>query len=71
MEKVFPLPHIPHGATSLLTDIKKKHDKSICSSAQCVTLQQYFSHPSLVILLFSNPTHETKTGTAIKWKTKY
>jgi hypothetical protein len=31
-----------------------------------VTLQKYFSHTSTVILLFSNPTHETKTGIANK-----
>jgi hypothetical protein len=36
----------------LVTDIMKKHDKSIWSGAQSVTLQQYFSHPSLVIYFF-------------------
>ncbi len=35
------------------------------SSAQYVTLQKYFSHPSFTYLLnFSNPTQKTKTGTA-------
>jgi hypothetical protein len=30
----------------------------------CVTLQKYFSHPSLVIYFFFNLTHKTETGTA-------
>jgi hypothetical protein len=35
------------------------------SSAQCVTLQKYFSHPSFTyLLIFCNPTQQTKTGTA-------
>jgi hypothetical protein len=34
-----------------------------------VTLQKYFSHPSLVIHLFFNLTHKTKTGTANRWET--
>jgi hypothetical protein len=47
------------------------HQQQQCSIS--VTLQKYFSHPSLVIyflllllLLFSfaNPTHKTKTGIA-------
>jgi hypothetical protein len=38
--------------------------KSISSSAECVTLQKYYSHPSLVICLFANPTYKTETGTA-------
>jgi hypothetical protein len=59
-EKVFPLPHIPHGATSVVTDIVKKHDKSICSGAQSVTLQQYFSHPGLVIYFFPTPPIKLK-----------
>ncbi len=36
--------------------------------AQYVTLQKYFSHPSLVIYFFCNPTHKTETGTANKWE---
>jgi len=35
------------------------------SSAPYVTLQIYFSHPSFTyLLIFSNPTQKTKTGTA-------
>jgi len=34
-----------------------------------VTLQKYFSHPSLVIHLFFNLAHKTKTGTANRWET--
>jgi hypothetical protein len=35
------------------------------SSAQYVTLQKYFSNPSFTyLLIFSNPTQKTKTGTA-------
>jgi hypothetical protein len=48
-------PHV-HGGTN--------HPKSISSSAQYVTLDKYFSHPSLVIYFFSVPTHKTKAGTA-------
>jgi hypothetical protein len=41
----------------------------ISSGAQYVTLQKYFSHPSLVIYFLSNPTHKTKTRTPNKWET--
>jgi hypothetical protein len=34
-----------------------------------VSLQKYFSLPSLVIYLFSNPTHKTKARAANKWET--
>jgi hypothetical protein len=34
---------------------------SIPRGARCKTLQKYFSHPSLVIYFFLNPTHKTKT----------
>ncbi len=34
-----------------------------------MTLQKCFSHPSLVIHLFFNLTHKTKTGTANRWET--
>jgi hypothetical protein len=34
-----------------------------------VTLQKYFSHPSLVIYLFSNPNNKSETGTANRWET--
>jgi hypothetical protein len=34
-----------------------------------VTLQEYFSYQSLVIYLFSNPAHKTKTGIASRWQT--
>jgi hypothetical protein len=30
--------------------------------------RKYFWHPSLVILLFCNPTHKTETGTANMWE---
>jgi hypothetical protein len=49
-----------------------QHDSLIvvlCTSAQHATLQKYFSHPSLVIYFFSNPTHKTKIGTATRWET--
>ncbi len=36
---------------------------SISNGAQYVTLQKYFSHPSLVISCFCNPTHKSETGT--------
>jgi hypothetical protein len=32
-------------------------------------LQKYFSHPSLVIYFFCNPTHDTQTEIANRWKT--
>ncbi len=38
----------------------------ISSGAQDTTLQKYFSHPSLVIYFFFNPTHKTETGPANK-----
>ncbi len=34
-----------------------------------MTLEKYFSHPSLVIYFFPTQTGKTKTGTANKWKT--
>jgi hypothetical protein len=34
-----------------------------------VTLQKYFSHPSFSYILFCNPTHKTRTGTANTWGT--
>ncbi len=37
--------------------------------AQYGALQKYFSHPSLVIYIFSNATHQTKTGIANRWET--
>jgi len=37
-----------------------------------VTLQKYFSHPSLVISFFPPiPTRKTKTGTASRWEGLY
>jgi hypothetical protein len=41
----------------------------LSTGTQYVTLQKYFSHPSLVIYFFSNPTHKTKTGTSNRWET--
>jgi len=38
---------------------------SIPRGARYKTLQKYFSHPSLVIYFFLNPTHKTKTGMQI------
>jgi hypothetical protein len=40
--------------------------KNISSGAQYVTLRKYFSHPSLVMYSFCNPTNKTETGTASK-----
>jgi hypothetical protein len=37
---------------------------------QYVTLQEYFSHQSLVIyFFFGNPTNKIETGTANRWET--
>jgi hypothetical protein len=41
----------------------------ISSGAQYVTLQKYFSHPSLAIYFFPNHTHKTKARTPNKWET--
>jgi hypothetical protein len=41
----------------------------LCTCAQYVTVQKHFSDPSLVIYIFSNPIHKTKTGTANRWET--
>ncbi len=43
--------------------------ESIPSHAEYATLQKYFSHPSLVIYFFCNPTHYTQTEIANRWKT--
>jgi hypothetical protein len=32
-------------------------------------MQDYFSHPSLIMYFFSNPTHTTKIVIANKWET--
>jgi hypothetical protein len=37
----------------------------MCSIAQNVTLQKYFSHPSLVIYFFATPPIEMKLGQQI------
>jgi hypothetical protein len=42
---------------------------SISSGTQYMTLQKYFSHPSLVICFYPTPTHKTKTGTAKRRET--
>jgi len=34
-----------------------------------VTLQKYFSHPSLIIYFFGNPSGKTETATACRWGT--
>jgi hypothetical protein len=34
-----------------------------------MTLQKYFSHPSLAIYSYATPTHKTETGTANRWGT--
>jgi hypothetical protein len=41
--------------------------KSISSDAQYVTLQKYFSHPSLVMYAFAAPPIELKLGQQIGW----
>jgi hypothetical protein len=42
----------------------------ISSGAQyVVTLQKYFSHPSLVMHSFGNPTNKTGTGITNRWGT--
>ncbi len=38
--------------------------KNIPNSVKDVALGKYFSHPSIIIYLFCNPTHKTKTKTA-------
>jgi hypothetical protein len=40
----------------------------IPTSVQYVTLQRYFSHPSLVIYFFGNLAHKTETWTANRWE---
>ncbi len=35
--------------------------------AQYVTMQKYFSHPSLDIYFFSNPIHKAEIGSAKRW----
>ncbi len=43
--------------------------QSITTSAQYVTpLQKYFSHPSLVIYFYCNPTPKTETGNGDMWE---
>jgi hypothetical protein len=56
-----------HPSISSLTSFSLPLYYSISNSAQNVTLQKYFSHPSLV-LLFSNLTDNTKTRTANRWE---
>jgi hypothetical protein len=46
-----------------------KYTKSISSSAQYVSLQKYFSHPSLVIYFLSNLAPKIQIGTANRWET--
>jgi hypothetical protein len=36
--------------------------KNIPNGVKDVALGKYFSHPSLIIYLFCNPTHKTKTA---------
>jgi hypothetical protein len=43
--------------------------KSITIGAQCVTLQKYFSHPSLLLFFFPTPSIKLKLiGLEISWK---
>jgi hypothetical protein len=42
--------------------------KSIPTSAQNVSLQKYFLHPSFSYLTFCNCTYETETGAANGWQ---
>jgi hypothetical protein len=48
---------------------QQKNNKSSSSGAQHVTLQKIFLTSKFSYLLFSNPTHKTKTGTANRWET--
>jgi hypothetical protein len=46
------------------------HTHRISTGAQYVTLQKYFTHPSLYsYLLVCNPTHKTESGAANWWAT--
>jgi len=46
------------------------HTHRISKGAQYVTLQKYFTHPSLYsYLLVCNPTHKTESGAANWWAT--
>jgi hypothetical protein len=40
---------------------RASHLISSNSAAEYLTLQKYFSHPSLGYILFCNPTHKTET----------
>jgi hypothetical protein len=51
----------------MMASPKPSLDHSSC--AHNVTLQKYFSHPSLVNYFFPTPTHKTKIGTANKLET--
>jgi hypothetical protein len=48
---------------------QRKNNKSSSSGAQHVTLQKIFLTSKFSYLLFSNPIHKTKTGTANRWET--
>jgi hypothetical protein len=48
---------------------QQKNNKSSSSGAQHVILQKIFLTSKFSYLLFSNPTHKTKTGTAKGWET--
>jgi hypothetical protein len=63
-KEVDTLHHNVHPSINSLTSFSLPLYQSISNSAQNVTLQKYFSHPSLV-LLFSN---HTKTRTANRWE---
>ncbi len=43
--------------------------KSSSTGGQYAILEKYFSHPRLVIYLFSNTSHKTKIGIVNRWET--
>jgi hypothetical protein len=49
----------PHATMRYIEEITVL---SIHTGAQYATLQKHFSHPSLVINIFYNPTHNLKQG---------
>ncbi len=54
--------------TSYYMELAKTNTyKNISSYAQYMTLQKYFSHPSLVIYFLANPSIETETRIANRW----
>jgi len=68
------VPHPLHecaGLSPFSQILRIRYPRASPVLAQYVTLQKYFPRPwsKSSYLLFSNPTHKTKTGTANRWET--